>query len=451
MLHFYCNPLDNLIKLMEMNRKEWRIVMLGHILISIPVVLAFILIAIRSLGIDTLTVGGHTWKLSVEQSAKGASVTALDVMMVVLWALFLRVFIYWFTSYICPLFGMEDTSNVSSLWANWDGTHYLKLAELGYDGYIEDGKHLFLVFFPLYPWLIRALHLLIPNYTTCAYIISYGAFAGGCAYFYCLVAKEYSKKIAFRGILLLSLFPFSFFFGAVRTESLFFLTSMASLYYIRKHKFLTASIWGALAALTRMHGLLLIIPALVEILTYYKPFRMLKEKNYKDFWSLMLHKVLCLPVVAVGTIIYLLLNYRTTGNPFQFLIHQKEHWSQGSQYFSKTVETIYNQIQGTNYTTDRILWIPQLVLFFFALAVLIYGIRRVSAVYSAYFFVYMFMNYSITWPLSCGRYMTCAIPMFLILAEGSRRHNRIYQTLLIIFTMFMTILLPLFLQSKHLY
>ena len=32
-------------------------------------------------------------------------------------------------------------------WKRWDALHYVNLAELGYSGYIEDGKHLFLVFF----------------------------------------------------------------------------------------------------------------------------------------------------------------------------------------------------------------------------------------------------------------------------------------------------------------
>ena len=35
-------------------------------------------------------------------------------------------------------------------WQRWDALHYVNLAELGYTGYMEDGKHLFLVFFPLY-------------------------------------------------------------------------------------------------------------------------------------------------------------------------------------------------------------------------------------------------------------------------------------------------------------
>lgn len=45
------------------------------------------------------------------------------------------------------------------------------------------------------------------------------------------------------------------------TESLFLLTTAASLWHIRRHHWLPAGVWGALAALTRMHGVLLILAA----------------------------------------------------------------------------------------------------------------------------------------------------------------------------------------------
>lgn len=37
------------------------------------------------------------------------------------------------------------------VWKRWDGQHYVNLAELGYSGYVEDGKNLFLVFSPCIP------------------------------------------------------------------------------------------------------------------------------------------------------------------------------------------------------------------------------------------------------------------------------------------------------------
>ena len=45
----------------------------------------------------------------------------------------------------------------------WDGNHYKNLVELGYAGYMENGQHLFLVFFPGYVWAVRLLRLLVPD------------------------------------------------------------------------------------------------------------------------------------------------------------------------------------------------------------------------------------------------------------------------------------------------
>ena len=37
----------------------------------------------------------------------------------------------------------------------WDAAHYIHLIEEGYQGYTENGQHLFLVFFPGYVWAAR--------------------------------------------------------------------------------------------------------------------------------------------------------------------------------------------------------------------------------------------------------------------------------------------------------
>ncbi len=424
--------------------------MLVHILLSIPVIFAFLVILIRIVGVREIPLGPRKIRLSVEPAFSGETVTASDILDVVGWALFIRFFFYLLSVYILPLFDVGEVSNLPTMWGNWDGSHYINLAKLGYENFTEDGEHLFVVFFPLYPWLIRIVHLIIPDYYHCAYIVTNVCFVAGCCFFYALVANEYTKKIAFRAVLLLSLFPVSFFFGAVRTESLFFLTSAACLYYIRKHQFPAAGIWGALAALSRMQGLLLVIPAAVEVLVFYKPFTMLKEKRFRDFWKLCYQKVLFIAVMGVGTLIYLGVNYKATGNPFQFLIYQKEHWFQGSTYFTNTLRTMWEQI-GSDPVTNRTLWIPQLAIFAFALIILIYGLRRVSVTHSAYFFVYFLMNYSITWPLSTARYMTCALPMFMVLAMGSHKHPLIYKALLVIFTSFTALFLPLFLKNVNFY
>jgi hypothetical protein len=422
-----------------------------HIVFTLITGATLLGILLRVFSVVSLPVGGRMLPLQSETSYHGEKAEWNDILRVLAWAVFIRLAVYLFAWYIAPIFELGDVSSLVQRWANWDGSHYLNLARYGYDDFREDGQPLFLVFFPLYPWLIRALHLLIPSYEACAYIISNVCFVAGCGYLYVLVANDFSKSVAWRTVVLLSLFPFSFFFGAVRTESLFFLTSAASLYYIRRHRYLAASLWGACAALSRMHGILLGVAAVAEIMVSEQPLRMLWEKRFRDFWRVVFTQVIYLPIMAVGTGIYLLLNYTVDGTPFAFLRYEEEHWDQKSQFFTKTLDTIYNMVTTSDTVMARILWLPELVLFFAGFLVLLYGIRRIPPAYSIYFFVYLFLNYSISWPLSCGRYMSCALPMFVTLSLAGERHPWLDKGLKVVFTMSMALLVPLFLQGKYLY
>ena len=147
----------------------------------------------------------------------------------------------------------------TDIWKKWDAWHYVGLAELGYTGYWEDGRPLFLVFFPLYPWLVRLVCPLTGHNTMAAgLMVAFLCYSAGCVYLYRLAAWELGKGAARRTGLFLSLFPYAFFFGGVMTEGLFLLTTAAALWHIRRHRWWRAGMWGVLAAMTRMHGLLLI-------------------------------------------------------------------------------------------------------------------------------------------------------------------------------------------------
>ncbi|MEI3212397.1 MAG: hypothetical protein V8S42_08870 [Lachnospiraceae bacterium] len=72
--------------------------------------------------------------------------------------------VYLFPVVIMCLFGdyQKPLGNADFLdtWTRWDSAHYINISEDTYAGAIENGQHIFLVFYPLYPWLIRTLNLL---------------------------------------------------------------------------------------------------------------------------------------------------------------------------------------------------------------------------------------------------------------------------------------------------
>lgn len=299
------------------------------------------------------------------------------------------------------------------IWKRWDALHYVNLAELGYSGYMEDGKHLFLVFFPLYPWLMRLVSALTGNTMAAGLLISFLCYAGGCVYLYKLTAWELGRRAARRAVLLLSVFPYAFFFGGIMTESLFLLTTAAGLWYIRRHRWWLAGAIGILAAMTRMHGILLAGAAAAELV-----------ENRGGFdWKEIGRRLPALLLPVLGTLVYLLLNWRVSGDPFAFTVMQ-EHWSQGFCWIS---DTLWYVLQNAlSYPTEAVryqLWIPTILLFpvFFALAV--YARKRFRSMYTLYGFVYLVLNYSLSWLLSAGRYLSCALPFFLFAAALTERRR----------------------------
>ncbi|NCE64604.1 hypothetical protein D1159_08390 [Pseudoflavonifractor sp. 524-17] len=334
-------------------------------------------------------------------------------------ALLFRVLVFGLAAALATALGVMGARNPVTLWERWDGLHYVRLAELGYGGYVEDGQHLFLVFFPLYVWLIRLLGLVVPNTAAAGLAVSWLCYAGGCVYLYCLAALDYGRETAVKAIWFLSIFPYSFFFGGIMTEGLFLLTTAAGLYAIRRHRWWEAGVWGILAALTRMHGLLLIGAALAELVQEAKLFSQRRE-GLRAAGKRILR---CLPAVflpVLGTAIYFVLNWRIDDNPFAFTVHQR-HWSQGFCWISKTLGYIVkNTLSYPNKVVQLELWLPTLLLFILFFAGLWSAERKHRSMYTLYAFACLFLDYSLSWLLSAGRYLSCALPFFLFLGVWAR-------------------------------
>lgn len=299
------------------------------------------------------------------------------------------------------------------IWKRWDALHYVNLAELGYGGYIENGRHLFLVFFPLYPWLVRLVSLLTGNTMAAGLLVSFLCYAGGCVYLYKLAAWELGESAARRAVTFLSLFPYAFFFGGVMTESLFFLTTSAALWQIRRHRWWAAGVWGVLAALTRMHGLLLIGAAVAELVEHLGGFR----------WREIFRRLPALLLPVLGTAGYLTLNWYITGDPFAFTEMQK-HWSQGFCWISDTLwYVLENALHYPTVSVRYEIWIPTILLFPLFFALLWWAGKRFRSMYTLYAFACLTLNYSLSWLLSAGRYLSCALPFFLFAAALTEKRR----------------------------
>ncbi len=143
-----------------------------------------------------------------------------------------------------------------ALWQRFDANWYLKIAQRGYSA--DDGST---VYFPLYPMLIRAVGtLLFGNDLLAALLLSNVALIGVLYLLYQIASELVGDDVARRALVYFAIFPTAFFLFAAYTESLFLLFALGALQAGRRGRWWWAGTLGALAALTRLQGFLLVVP-----------------------------------------------------------------------------------------------------------------------------------------------------------------------------------------------
>lgn len=147
-------------------------------------------------------------------------------------------------------------------WANWDGKAYQDIANSGYQPVLT-------VFFPAFPILIKALTLTGFSSFQAGILISNAAFILAMFFMFKLVKLDFDGNVAKRTLFALIIFPASFYFVALYNESLVLFTTVAAFYFARKKRWVYASIFASIAALTRLTGIAIIIGVLFEYLANY--------------------------------------------------------------------------------------------------------------------------------------------------------------------------------------
>lgn len=351
----------------------------------------------------------------------------------------------------------------------WDVLHYIDVARNGYLGSpeicevckaaiqekgvnltFEEGQHLFLVFFPLYPVLIRVAGAVFGNYIFAALFISVIFYSLGCVYLYKLVACDHSLEVAENIVILTSLSPFAFFFGGAMTEGLFLFLSAACLYYCRKHEWWQMIAFGAVASMCRAQGLLLTIPAFVELCMEHRPIKSIRENNIKKFNIFVLRCLSCVLMLS-GFVVYLVINKMVEGYAFAFSVYQGSHWNNKLVPIWECLKILWANAFKNHYGAqlNYAMWIPELVVFAISVALLVYGAKKLRPMHWWYGLVYLIICYSSSWLISGGRYMACCLPLFIIVAEGLKKKPRVFAAVVIVSTMFMTLFFYGYLSGLH--
>ena len=338
-------------------------------------------------------------------------------------------------------------NQIVKVWEKWDATNYIRISH-GYTSFMVGDDYSTLVFFPLYSLLLSMVNTFILNIHAAALLTSALCYSGACVFLYKLVCIDYPKSTAQKAVILMSIFPFGFFYGAIMSECAFLLTSIATLFYIRKHNWAAAGVVGMLAALSRSAGVFLVFPATVEFIEEYKLLESLKDINSKLI--IIAKKWAWLLLIPIGTCIYLYINYKVAGNPFEFLRLEEKYWSQTGQPFFKTVGSLWNIINSEKGVSTKMgAFIPGLVILLCMYAIMLISIPKHRSMYSAWLLVYLIVNTTMSWPLSLCRFLLCAVPVYVFLGDMCDKNNKLNTALLLGFGILFGVYLTGYLMAKQ--
>ena len=184
----------------------------------------------------------------------------------------------------------RPTTTLSQNLANFDGAWFVRIAALGYQkltsgdydlaaetakikvldrlGY-DDGisRNYAYRHWPLFPWLIKAAAPVFGGNFLAAgaalanlFYFLYGVF------FYKLARLDFPEQTSFLALTLALVHPGAYSLTAIYNEPVFLCCAAASLYFMRRDKYLGAGLFAGLASMTRIEAVVIYIPLIYQYL-----------------------------------------------------------------------------------------------------------------------------------------------------------------------------------------
>lgn len=224
-------------------------------------------------------------------------------------------------------------------WANFDGVHYLTIAERGYKS-----ADLIQAFFPAFPILIRFVSFFINNTILAGLLISNFSTIGALYYGYKLAERWFNRETASLFILVLLTFPTSFYLGAVYNESLFLYLLLASGWFLETKRTFLSGMLAGLSSGVRLVGLMILPSFLINwIPELIKSSGDLKSKlvNLYKQQRLFLLGLLVGLVAFIGYILYLAVEF---SDPLYFYTVQSSFGAGRQTSIILLPQTLYRSV-----------------------------------------------------------------------------------------------------------
>ncbi len=303
----------------------------------------------------------------------------------------------------------------------WDSGWYVNLAEAGYwDPPTRVGQETNHAFFPLYPGLMRVLVRTTGIETSLAgNLISAASLLAALVLFAEWTRRRFGEARVVPAVLVLLLFPTSFFFAAVYTEALVLALSLAAVVALESDRRLLSAVAGVLAGLTRITGIVL-APYLA--LVSWRRSRETGVPAGRAAWRAALAGAS--PLAGFG--IFCLYFWRRFGDPLLF-VKAQHNWSGQSKGILDGPALIWKAVVE-DVTRGRLLggspartFEGAYLLLFLVLAAFLLARRRFAeGVYVGGTVAIVFASGTFE---SAGRYVLPAFPAFALLAGLSVRRG----------------------------
>ena len=327
----------------------------------------------------------------------------------------------------------------AELFAAWDSGWYFDIARRGY--YYQTNGQSSVAFFPLYPLLMRIVAWPFGGSDRALWLagifISFACFVGALYVMHDLTTRMTgSRETARRAVLYIAVFPFSFFFARVYTESLFLLVSLAAVAAAVRSAWWMAGAFGALAALTRPNGVLIAIPLVCLAFADRPGFRTLVTRGAA---------IACVPLALAG---YSFFIYDLSGHPLAWLSAQ-QHWQYSLWHppwrqllsLASLVEQYgpYDVFFTSRYAPYQIVHGTIAIL---VLAITPFVFTRLGLAFGAYTLAGVLVPLSASDLQGIGRYTAVLFPLFIVM--GTLRSDRLHEAVLVVSALFLAVFAGLF-------
>lgn len=294
-------------------------------------------------------------------------------------------------------------------WSNFDGEHYIAIAQYGY-------KFLEHSFFPLYPFF---LHLIAPEgivrIVWAGIAVSNTAFFVSLLMLWKLLRIDYSEEISRWSLVILTIFPTSFYFASVYASSLFLLLIVCSFLAVRKTHWPLSGLFGGFSSATQVFGVALAPAFCVEWLAVNKEKKLFSWRN-----TVIILSIVCTLGGLVGYMGYL---FKTTGNPLSFYSELSPFGQQREVgriiFFPQVFWRYFKMI--TTVDRNNLLYFTILIEFFTSvgtLALIVWGFAtRLRLSYWVYCVLGYFLSTSTGSFSSLPRYVLSLFPLFILAGQ----------------------------------